>query len=242
MKEITIPLLNEKLLINTGEILESYDLEGVELEYPWLKYRPRTLFAGVFIAAGIDGIACSFCSEVPKNKLIANHRTPLDKISEDDCVSVFIQPAGSENYYAWEINSEGNCHNYRAPCGEKNDELKFDYELKSQVNITTSVEDEFWYLNIFIPWTDFSFGPGFLHTSLEGQEWRFTCNRIDNTGMENERQKREKQQTKIKGTPKKNNPGLQTLVEGTEFPSFHQNEYFAAGRFQSYEKIIQDAH
>lgn len=271
MKEIMIPLLHEELAQNSDEIMASYDFEGTELEYPWPKYKPRALFTGIFIAAGIDGIACSFCAEIPKNKTNTKHEGHKEKVFEDDCVEIFIKPAESEIYYGWEINSKGFCLDYRAGCGEKGKEIifstmnepktefdgspvisgyiedtileekiTFDYNWKSQYRISTGIEDEFWYTDIFIPWTDFSLPDTFSFETLEAKEWQFTCNRIDKTGMELAKEKSIKSSAKLKGTPKKINPGLQTLIEGTDYPSFHQSSFFAVGKFQKYEQVIKD--
>lgn len=269
MKEIIIPLLHEELSQSSDDIMASYDLEGTELEYPWPKYKPRSLFTGIFIAGGKDGIACSFCAEIPKNKTLANQEHK-GKVSEDDCVEFFIKPDNSSIYYCWEINSKGFCLDYRAGCGEKGKEIifsamkepikefdespvisgyiensileekiTFDYNWKSQYTIKTSIEDEFWYTELFIPWSDFPLPDNFSFETLEGNEWKFTCNRIDNTGMEIEKSKTKQSRAKLKGTPKKINPGLQCLIEGTDYPSFHQSNYFAAGKFLKHERVMK---
>ena len=106
--------------------------------------------------------------------------------------------------------------------------------------IITGIEDEFWYTDIFIPWSDFSLPDNFSFETLEGKEWQFTCNRIDVTGMELAKEKSLKSGAKLKGTPKKINPGLQCLIEGTDYPSFHQSRFFAVGKFQKYDKLIKD--
>ncbi len=269
MIEFTIPLIDENLAQNPGDVFCSYDLEGIELEYPWPKYKPRSLFTGVFIAAGRDGIALSFCAEVPKNMTIADHARNKEKIFEDDCLEFFVQPHGSAVYYCWEINSRGFYLDYRAGSGKEGKDavsytmsepkktydgsskisgyieamilenpIIFDYNWQSHASAAAFIEDEFWYTDLFIPWTDFSLGESFSYKNLEGKEWKFTCNRIDNTGMEISRQKIEKSNAKSKGSPKKINPGLQCLIEESEYPSFHQSDFFASGNFQKYGKLM----
>lgn len=274
MKEFTIPLLPISLAEHCDEKMLSHEVEGIELEYPWVKYKPRSLFTGVFIAAGIDGIACSFCAEVPKNAVVCEKKEHKSKIFEDDCLEFFIHPAHSTIYYGWEINSEGFCLDYRTGIGDKGKEtilnsmkdpteydgkeivngfscdvimeekITFDYNWKSNANISSFIEDEFWYAEIFIPWKDFacsleemqnsdsSKDDAFSSAKLEGKTWRFTCNRIDTTGQRIQKQKTALKKIKTTGTPKKINPGLQSLLDETDFPSFHQSYGFAAATFK----------
>ena len=63
-----LPITLEK---NTDEKLSDREVSGIELEYLWEAYKGRTLFTGAFVAGGKDGLAVSFCAEVPHNKIVA---------------------------------------------------------------------------------------------------------------------------------------------------------------------------
>lgn len=244
MKAFHIPLLSENLSNNADAIMASYEVEGIELSYPWPLHKPRSLFTLAFIAAGKDGIAVSFCAEVPKNKVLAKKTAHKTKVFEDDCLEVFIRPEESDVYYAFEFNANGYMLDYRCGIGPKGKEqilntmedskeisvqeneivsgysedasgkdlLAFDYSWKSKAIITNAIEDEFWYAELFVPWTDFGF-ENFDYRNVENKTWTFTCNRIDNPGNGIQ--------------------GYQTLTEGSEKVSFHQPELFAKALFQS---------
>ena len=64
MKEYNILLVEEKIQGKIETVLDSYDVEGIELDSCWEEPTPRRLFSGVFPLAGKDGIGFSFCVEV----------------------------------------------------------------------------------------------------------------------------------------------------------------------------------
>ena len=72
MKEFKIPLVKDSIENDIQSVLDKYDVEGIELEYCWKDFNPRSLFSGVFLLAGKDGLGVSFCVEVPHNKVKAN--------------------------------------------------------------------------------------------------------------------------------------------------------------------------
>ena len=220
MKTFDIPLLPINLERNTDEKLNDRDVPGIELEYLWPKYKPRAVFTGAFIAGGTDGIAISWCAEAPHNALLAKHTQNKEHVFEDDCLEVFLQPAGSETYYCWEINPAGACLDYTAtPAPQKADEpISFDYAWKSHAVWRQTAEDEFWYLELFIPWSDF----GLTEQPAAGTVWRATLNRIDQSAKTARR--------RAPGTG--DNPGYQTLLDATAIPSFHQNTHFAEFTFR----------
>lgn len=230
MKTFDIPLLPINLERNTDEKLNDRDVPGIELEYLWPKYKPRAVFTGAFIAGGTDGIAISWCAEAPHNALLAKHTQNKEHVFEDDCLEVFLQPPltkadGSDAfesapYYCWEINPAGACLDYTAtPAPQKTDEpISFDYAWKSHAVWRQNKEDEFWYLELFIPWSDF----GLKEQPAPGTVWRATLNRIDQSAKTARR--------RVPGTG--DNPGYQTLLDGTDIPSFHQPAAFAEFTFR----------
>lgn len=313
MKEFYIPILPITLEKNTDQKLNDREVPGIELEYPWREYKSRSLFTGVFIAAGKDGLAASFCAEVPGSKIVARRTEDKTKVYEDDCLEFFIMPgtslgtaqknatgatAGAASnatitktptgattdaatasitptgsvYYAWEINPNGACLDYRVFVGDgaekllsgaggvKTDEnpagtarkeadgtapnqkkhekydggekifginsdtiagvpLLFDYDWKSHAVRRIEIDDDFWYLELFIPWSDL----GLTEPPAPGTTWYGTANRVD-AGARSRA---------VAGTKRSENPGLVCLIEDTELPSFHQPQKFAAFHFAS---------
>lgn len=232
MKTFDIPLLPITLERNTDEKLNDRDVPGIELEYLWPKYKPRAVFTGAFIAGGKDGIAISWCAEAPHNALLAKHTKNKEHVFEDDCLEVYLQPADSPAYYCWEINPAGACLDYTAtPAPQKADSasndasasksspaITFDYNWKSHAVWRQTAEDEFWYLELFIPWSDF----GLKGQPASGTIWRATLNRIDQSAKTARR--------RAPGTG--DNPGYQTLLDDTDTPSFHQPAAFAEFTFR----------
>jgi hypothetical protein len=257
MKEFSIPLLSVSLAQNTDAALSDNDVDGIELEYEWPKYAGRNLFTGVFIAAGTDGLGISFCAELPRNSFFAPYTAPKSRVFENDCLEIFLRPFDtttnkpSSLYYGWEINTSGACLDYRAGVGEEGlsfleslsefqnrpifdptspivsgklydviaeKKITFDYDWKSQITKTINVEDEFWYLEVFIPWTDF----GLTEAPKKGTKWTGTFNRIDETA---------RILAAKKSSVKTPQPGLQSLIEDTSWPRFHQPEHFALFTF-----------
>lgn len=240
MKEYKIPLVNEKIENDIQTILDKYDVEGIELEYCWKDHNPRSLFSGVFPLAGKDGIAFSFCVEVPHNKVKANKTEHKTKVFFDDCLEIFLQPENSSIYYGIELNANGTCLDYRVfihgknetvgECvlpeelknsqpfdnGEKifgyltdsvaNQTLTFDYDWKAKVRVASEIKDEFWYFDVFIPWSNF----GLTEAPKEDAVWRGTINRIDSS------------------VPRGTNQGLLCLLDTPEVVSFHQPSKFAS--------------
>ena len=271
MKEFYIPILPITLEKNTDQKLNDREVPGIELEYPWREYKSRSLFTGVFIAAGKDGLAASFCAEVPGNKIVARRTEDKTKVYEDDCLEFFIMP-GNATYYAWEINPNGACLDYRVFVGdgaekllsdaggvkagenlaetatkeadgtahnqkkhEKYDggekvfginsdtiagvPLLFDYDWKSHAVRRIEIDDDFWYLELFIPWSDL----GLTEPPAPGTTWYGTANRVD-AGARSRA---------VAGTKRSENPGLVCLIEDTELSSFHQPQKFAAFHFET---------
>lgn len=277
MKEFYIPLLPITLEKNTDEKLSDREVPGIELEYPWGAFKGRTLFTGAFVAGGKDGLAVSFCAEVPHNKLVARRTEDKTKVYEDDCLELFIMPvtqersvaqeSGTSNvsksaknsaatsapsvYYAWEINPNNACLDYRVFTGElahktleqaraqkdfevyAGDEkisgfhqdtidglpLLFDYSWKSHAVRRINIEDDFWYLELFIPWSDL----GLTEPPAPGTTWYGTINRLD-AGARSRA---------VSGEKRSENPGLLCLLDETDLPSFHQPKKFAAFHFES---------
>ncbi len=253
-----LPITLEK---NTDEKLSDREVPGIELEYLWEAYKGRTLFTGAFVAGGKDGLAVSFCAEVPHNKIVARRTENKTKVYEDDCLELFIMPGnatGAESdaatgsiYYAWEINPNGACLDYRVFTGDTastvleearkqkdfevyaGDEkisgfhqdtidglpLLFDYSWKSHAVRRINIEDDFWYLELFIPWSDL----GLTEPPAPGTTWYGTINRLD-AGARSRA---------VSGEKRSENPGLLCLLDDTELPSFHQPKKFAAFHFET---------
>ena len=262
MNEFYIPLLPITLEKNTDQKLSDREVPGIELEYPWKAYCGRTLFTGAFVAGGKDGLAVSFCAEVPHNKLVARRTENKTKVYEDDCLELFIMPvaptgtsAGSV-YYAWEINPNNACLDYRVYTGDlahktfeeahaqkdfevyAGDEkihgfhqdtidglpLLWDYSWESHAVRRIEVEDDFWYLELFIPWKDF----GLSQAPAPGTTWFGTINRVD-AGARSRA---------VSGEHRSENPGLLCLLDETELPSFHQPKHFAAFHFEKGDETL----
>jgi len=264
MKEFYIPLLPINLEKNTDEKLSDREVPGIELEYPWKGFCGRTLFTGAFVAGGKDGLAVSFCAEVPHNKLVARRTENKTKVYEDDCLEFFIMPGAPEAtatpgtsagsiYYAWEINPNNACLDYRVFTGDTankvfeearaqkdfevyaGDEkisgfyqdtidglpLLFDYSWKGNAVRRITIEDDFWYLELFIPWKDL----GLTEPPAPGSTWYGTINRLD-AGARSRA---------VSGEKRSENPGLLCLLDETDLPSFHQPKKFAAFHFESGE-------
>lgn len=280
MKEFYIPLLPINLEKNTDEKLSDREVPGIELEYPWKGFCGRTLFTGAFVAGGKDGLAVSFCAEVPHNKLVARRTENKTKVYEDDCLEFFIMPGAPEwaadcsaketgtstpetgmakdattsapsVYYAWEINPNNACLDYRVFTGDTankvfeearaqkdfevyaGDEkisgfyqdtidglpLLFDYSWKGNAVRRITIEDDFWYLELFIPWKDL----GLTEPPAPGSTWYGTINRLD-AGARSRA---------VSGEKRSENPGLLCLLDETDLPSFHQPKKFAAFHFES---------
>ena len=276
MKEFYIPLLPITLEKNTDEKLSDREVPGIELEYPWGAFKGRTLFTGAFVAGGKDGLAVSFCAEVPHNKLVARRTENKTKVYEDDCLEFFIMPVTPEAaatgngtiapqtaatpgasagsvYYAWEINPNNACLDYRVFTGDTankvleearaqkdfevyaGDEkihgfhqdtidglpLLFDYSWKGNAVRRITIEDDFWYLELFIPWKNL----GLSQAPAPGTTWYGTINRLD-AGARSRA---------VSGEKRSENPGLLCLLDETDLPSFHQPKKFAAFHFESGE-------
>ncbi len=259
MKEFTIPILPISLAQDSDLKLLEYDIPGIESEYPWSKYCPRKLFTGTFLGAGTDGLAVSFCTEIPGNRISAVRNDDHTRVFDDDCLEIFLRPNSNDGhlYYAWEINSKNACLDYSVGIGTEGEQLilkeiaerkknggcilpaeydsgeivrglfrdviadvplLFDYNRFSHAVHRTLLEDEFWYLELFIPWQDF----GLAACPEADTIWTGTINRIDIAGAAGK--------TKKNGEPA--NPGLQCLLDDTPLPRFHQPAKFARFTFQ----------
>lgn len=264
MKSFSIPIISSKLEKNTDQVLAEAEINGIELEYLWPKYAGRSLFTGVFAAAGSDGLGFSFAAEIPHNKVIAERTEPHTRVFDEDCLEVFIQPSAPKTipapqtespqtdkqnctYYCWEINPNGACLDYCVDYGPAVDALAgtteeehaafkakssytgqesvrgklydfvaekplfFDYDRIPKAKWVQSVDDEFWYLELFVPYSSL----GLSEPPKAGDIWKATFNRID--------------APRTKPGQKKDNPkpGLASLLEDTNWPKFHQPEHFA---------------
>ncbi|MCI6952931.1 MAG: hypothetical protein SPE30_09455 [Candidatus Treponema excrementipullorum] len=161
--------------------------------------------------------------------LISLARGPKSHVFNDDCFELFIRPTNSDFYYGWEINAAGSCLDYRvslkqglltATTSETTEPLSgivettigdtvltFDYDWQSNATWNIQVEDEFLYLELFIPWKDF----GLAEAPAEHTVWQGTVNRI----------------IPVPGTSQQ---ALQSLLdfEGKNvIPRFHQPDLFA---------------
>ncbi|MCR4940373.1 MAG: hypothetical protein K5930_09755 [Treponemataceae bacterium] len=243
MKEFYIPILDMNLEKNTDQKMNDREVPGIELEYPWEGYKPRKLFTGVFVAAGKDGFALSFCAEVPGGKLVSRRTEDKSKVFEDDCLELFISPEDSI-YYAWEINPNGACLDYRVFTGDRAQAsenskkydggekiygsltdtvaglpLLFDYDWKSNAVRRIEIEDGFWYMELFIPWGDM----GLSQAPEAGRTWYGTVNRVD-AGARSRA---------VAGEKRSENCGFSCLIEDTDLVSFHQPKKFAAFHFEA---------
>lgn len=240
MRSYDIPVLPLTLARNTDQKLSDRDVPGIELEYPWPKYEPRTLFTVAFMAAGTDGLGISLCAEVPHNKVTAQHAEPKSRVFEDDCLELFIC-TGDGTYYGFECNPKGALLDYRAFPGEAapadwniqpdaadklvhatiaEKPIVFDYTYETGATINTEIEDEFWYTELFIPWSALNRS----EPPAAGETWTGTINRIDITG------------TARRAGSKKSAPhaGYQSLISGTDWAQFHQPDYFARFTFKPF--------
>ena len=89
--------------------------------------------------------------------------------------------------------------------------LTFDYDWKAHGSTTSEVKDEFWYFDVFLPWSDF----GLAETPKEKAVWKGTINRIDSS------------------LPRGTNQGFLCLLDEPEIVSFHQPKKFASFSFQN---------
>lgn len=209
MLEFTIPILPITVRHDCDKKMQRYEVPGIELDFIPGQSHSRKEFTGVFVAGGKDGIALSFCAEVPgfqkKDAVYLDTTTdpaPKSWVFNHHCLEVFIQPEGSPFYYSWEISASGSCLDYRVAVEEgilkptcteltkpasgvlmseiAGKKLFFDYDWKSNASWKMEVEEEFWYLELFIPWTDFGL-PNTVEnpvTPATGSKWRGTINRI----------------------------------------------------------------
>lgn len=281
MKCFSLPILPINLERNTDKKLSDRGIDGIELEYPWQNYKPRQVFTGAFVAAGIDGLAVSFCAEIPNDRVIADKQGNKTRVFEDDCLEVFIRPANKDNstpspiYYGWEFNANGACLDYRVGVGsdttkdgivngnvianedgisilekrcsptekqydggEKvsgflhdtvaDKKLLFDYDWQSHAVSRIHLEEEFWYLELFIPWYDFDID----ECPKPGTIWHMTINRIDEFGYKRA----------IKKGLANARPGLLCLLDDVspDLGAFHQPDKFAEFTFQIAESAFEE--
>lgn len=238
-----IPRVDLEIAKNTLEKLSELDVDEIRLEYPWQKRCPRNLYTSVVAVAGVDGFGILFCAEVPKNKLTTTQVKPKSKVFLDDCLEVFIG-VEDEVYYGFECNSTPATLDYRVFVDyESNQKAKdfmvnakpfvdgetvsgaltdtvaevplcFDYDWKSGCKVESIVEDEFWYLSVFIPWKDL----GFAEQPKTGTKLKGTFNRVDESVKTAKLYKKNQ-------VPKS---GLCCLLCEPEYQSFHQPSKFAS--------------
>ncbi len=257
MLEFTIPILPITVRQDSDKKLQRHEVPGIELDFIPGQDCGRKEFTGVFVAGGKDGIALSFCAEAPGFRRresasfdAATNPQPKSWVFNHHCLEVFIQPEGSPFYYGWEIDAAGSCLDYRvaveeglleATCTSLTNPasgilkqeiggqgLFFDYGWESHASWKIEVEDEFWYLELFIPWTDFGLANTIENsvTPAEGSLWRGTINRIIPLSAGG------------RPLPPDGESGRQALQSLLDFdgaevvPRFHQPQLFAGFRWQ----------
>lgn len=206
------------------------------------------------LSATKSTFSVKICAELPGSP-VSRSRPEKGRVFEDDCLEFFLRPQISPDnpfpaafYFGWEVNPQGALLDYRVGVGaegirmigngggrSKTDgsgakpgvepvygilrdavcgvPLTFDYDWHSSVLVSSSIDPEpssdttgLWTVDLSIPWTDF----GFLEAP-RGERWYFTVNRIEQ-GADG-------------------NPGLATLLVGTDMPSFHQPDSFVSLQF-----------
>lgn len=209
MLSFTIPILPITVRQDSDKKMQRYEVPGIELDFVPGRDFGRKEFTGAFVAGGKDGLAISFCAELPGARNsppasfeVASAPKPKSWVFKGHCLEVFVQPEGSPFYYGWEIDAAGSCLDYRVAVGEgklvatcdrlsdpaagvlmqeiAGQKLFFDYDWQSHASWRMEVADEFWYLELFIPWTDFGLENTMENpvTPADGSCWRATINRI----------------------------------------------------------------
>jgi len=257
MLSFTIPILPITVRQDSDKKMQRYEVPGIELDFVPGQDFGRKEFTGAFVAGGKDGLALSFCAEFPGARNspsaafdVASAPKPKSWVFKGHCLEVFVQPEGSDFYYGWEISVDGACLDYRVAVGEGvlepscselanpasgillqeigGQKLFFDYDWKSHASWRMEVADEFWYLELFIPWTDFGLENTMENpvTPADGSCWRATINRIIPVGRS--------------AAAGGDRPlALQSLLdfEGVEvLPRFHQPPLFAEFQWEKVER------
>lgn len=257
MLSFTIPILPITVRQDSDRKMQRYEVPGIELDFVPGRDFGRKEFTGAFVAGGKDGLALSFCAEFPSARNsptaafdVASAPKPKSWVFKGHCLEVFVQPEGSPFYYGWEISVDGACLDYRVAVGEGvlepscselanpasgillqeigGQKLFFDYDWKSHASWRMEVADEFWYLELFIPWTDFGLENTMENpvTPADGSCWRATINRIIPVGRS--------------AAAGGDRPlALQSLLdfEGVEvLPRFHQPNLFAEFQWEKVER------
>lgn len=257
MLSFTIPILPITVRQDSDKKMQRYEVPGLELDFVPGQEFGRKEFTGAFVAGGKDGLAISFCAELPgaRNSQPASFEVdsapnPKSWVFNHSCLELFVQPEGSDFYYGWEIDAAGSCLDYRVAVGEgklaatcdclsdpaagvlmqeiAGQKLFFDYDWQSHASWRMEVADEFWYLELFIPWRDFGLDNTIENpvTPADGSCWRATINRIIPVG-------------RAAASSGDRALALQSLLdfEGVEVvPRFHQPNLFA--EFQ-WEKVVR---
>lgn len=261
MLEFTIPILSITVRQDSDRKMQRYEVPGIELDFVPGQDFGRKEFTGVFVAGGKDGLAISFCAEFPGagNRPAASFDAssapnPKSWVFDGHCLELFVQPEGSPFYYGWEIGVSGSCLDYRVAAGEGileatcselanpasgilmqeigGQKLFFDYDWRSQASWRMEVADEFWYLELFIPWTDFGLDNSIDNpvTPADGSCWRATINRIIPLSAGGR---------PLPPDGASERQALQSLLdfEGVEaIPRFHQPKLFAQFRWERLER------
>lgn len=248
MLSFTIPILPITVRQDSDKKMQRYEVPGLELDFVPGQEFGRKEFTGAFVAGGKDGLSISFCAEFPDARNtppvsfdVDSAPNPKSWVFNHSCLEIFVQPDGSDFYYGWEIDSTGSCLDYRVAVGEgileatcdhlsdpatgvlmqeiAGKKLFFDYDWKSHASWRMEVADEFWYLELFIPWTDFGLANTMENpvTPADGSCWRGTINRIIPVG-------------RGKASGGDSPLALQSLLDfdGVEVvPRFHQPNLFA---------------
>ncbi len=261
MLEFTIPILPITVRQDSDRKMQRYEVPGIELDFVPGKDFGRKEFTGVFVAGGKDGLALSFCAEAPgfrKKDTVhldtGSDPAPKSWVFNHHCLELFIQPEGSPFYYGWEVGVSGSCLDYRVAVGEGvleatctsltnpasgilmqeigGQRLFFDYDWRSQASWRMEVEEEFWYLELFIPWTDFG-----LENTIEnpvippdGSCWRATINRIIPLSADGR---------PLPPDGASERQALQSLLDfegAAAVPRFHQPQLFSQFRWERLER------
>lgn len=176
MNEFLLPILPIRMEWDSDSKMQSYDVSGIELSLI-NKINTKSLFSGVFVSGGIDGLAFSFCAEIPKAKnmekksfSVKDSEYKTDFI-ENDRFQILLKPNKSVSIFCWQFSYSGLCFDYKIT----DNKIKKDW--KSNVQWHLEYQDEFLYLEVFIPWNDF----GLTEPPTEQDFWEGSFTRIHNT-------------------------------------------------------------
>ena len=116
------------------------------------------------LTVGHDGQAIkvlAVCQEPHTEALYTAHRTNDDRVWADDCVEVFIQPKGWQNYAHVVFNSAGTRYDARATSSHDTH-----VEWNSTATAKIDIQKTQWTIEITIPFADLGGAPA------PGDEWK----------------------------------------------------------------------